>query len=299
MLSLPADRQPAPESAGPSPGGVRRSASGRLDLEFHSDPDGRTYLHRQFANHPFHICRAQYHDSDRPGLATLYLQSCSGGLYEDDRLDIRLVAGEGAEAHVSTQSATVVHSMPRGSAEQRAAIESRTASYIEYLPDPQILFPGSRCRSSIDVKLAPGAVALVSDAFLAHDPAGAGATFSAYMSRISISDSSGALLSVDRLEIEGGRFQVSQPGTFGQYGAQGSMVIASADVLPQSLAIELGGLSFPTADSVSGVSLLPKSAGMIVRVLARDGAALKQAMHLVWCAARVAIKGAPPHERRK
>jgi urease accessory protein UreH len=44
---------------------------------------------------------------------------------------------------------------------------------------------------------------------------------------------------------------------------------------------------------------LPKSAGLIVRVLAADGAALKRVMASAWSIARTVLKGAPPTERRK
>ena len=137
--------------------------SGRLDLAFAADGDSRTYVQRQYASYPFHVCRVHYHDKDHPGLATLYVQSCSGGIYEDDRLDLTLSTAQGAEAHVSTPAATVVHSMSAGSAIQRVRIACEGGSYLEYLPDPQILFPGSRCRSEIAVRLSGDAVALVSD----------------------------------------------------------------------------------------------------------------------------------------
>ena len=140
----------------------RRLIHGRLDLEFASDPEARTYLAHQYANHPFHVCRVQFHDSDLPGLATLYMQSCSGGVYEDDRLDIRIVGRACAEAHISSQSSTVVHSMPSGWAQQHARIEAQNRSYLEYLPDPQILFPNSNCSSTISVCVASDATALVS-----------------------------------------------------------------------------------------------------------------------------------------
>ncbi|MGB3022584.1 MAG: urease accessory protein UreD, partial [Methyloceanibacter sp.] len=130
----------------------RRLVSGRLELEFAAAPDGRTYLRRQFASYPFHVCRVQFQDRDIPDLATLYVQSCSGGVYEDDRLKLALAAGENAKAHVSTQAATVVHSMPTGRAEQIVRLDCAHGSYLEYLPDPQILFPGSSCRSAISVR---------------------------------------------------------------------------------------------------------------------------------------------------
>ena len=79
----------------PRPAVGRRLVSGRLDLAFAADGDGRTYLQRQYASYPFHVCRVHYHDKDHPGLATLYVQSCSGGIYEDDRLDLTLATAAG------------------------------------------------------------------------------------------------------------------------------------------------------------------------------------------------------------
>ena len=188
--------------------------SGRLDLAFAADGDSRTYVQRQYASYPFHVCRVHYHDKDHPGLATLYVQSCSGGIYEDDRLDLTLSTAQGAEAHVSTQAATVVHSMSSGSASQRVRIACEGGSYLEYLPDPQILFPGSRCRSEIAVRLSGDAVALVSDSFLTHDPAGRDGMFSAYFSEIIIEDETGKSLAIDRLKINGRAFRDVLPRDF-------------------------------------------------------------------------------------
>ena len=91
------------------------------------------------------------------------------------------------------QAATVVHSMPLGSASQRVRIQCEGGSYLEYLPDPQILFPGSRFRSEVVVRLSGDAVALVSDSFLTHDPAGGDDMFASYFSEIVIEDETGRL----------------------------------------------------------------------------------------------------------
>ena len=277
----------------------RGLVSGRLDLAFAADGDDRTYLQRQYASYPFHVCRVHYHDKDHPGLATLYVQSCSGGIYEDDRLDVTLSMAQGAEAHVSTQAATVVHSMPQGSAAQYVRIDCDVGSYLEYLPDPQILFPGSRCRSKIAVRLSGDAVALVSDSFLTHDPAGRDGRFVAYFSEILIEDQAGKTLAVDRLKIDGGAFANSCPGISGRYATQGTLIIAGLDLASRDLAGELDKTRLDRGEAVIGFSQLPNSAGLLVRVLAADGAALKFALHQAWCAARLALKGSIPVERRK
>ena len=282
-----------------SAGVGRRLVSGRLDLEFAADADARTYLRRQYARYPFHVCRVQFQDNDIPGLATLYIQSCSGGLYEDDRLDVTLAAREHAEAHVSTQAATIVHTMPVGSAQQRVRIHCDTGSYLEYLPDPQILFPGSSCRSAISIRLCQHAIALVSDSFLQHDPTGRDGAFSTYFSEIIIENALGEALAIDRLQIDGWAFQASCPGISGSFAAQGILVLAGLDLSPRAISHELQKIKLAYGEAAIGSSQLPKSAGMLVRVLAADGAALKRAMHMVWCAARVALKGSLPVERRK
>jgi urease accessory protein len=273
--------------------------SGRLELEFAADADGRTFLQRQYASYPFHVCRVHYHDKDHPGLATLYVQSCSGGIYEDDRLDVTLATAQGAEAYVSTQAATVVHSMVSGSASQRMRIECAVGSYLEYLPDPQILFPGSRCRSEIAVRLSGNAIAVVSDSFLCHDPAGRNEMFSAYHSEIVVEDESGQPLAVDRLKIDGNAFAKSCPGISGCYAAQGTMIVTGLDLSDSTVVGELQKIKLDRDEAVIGFSQLPNSAGVLVRVLAADGAALKLALHQAWCAARLACKGSTPVERRK
>lgn len=286
--------------AKPSLGTGRRLVSGRLELEFAADADRRTYLRRQYASYPFHVCRVHYHDREHPGLATLYVQSCSGGVYEDDRLTLSLSTAEGAEAHVSTQAATVVHAMPSGSARQCTRIQCEGASYLEYLPDPQILFPGSRFQSEIYVRLRGSAVALVSDAFLSHDPAAKGEVFSSYYSEIIVKDETGeSLLAVDRLKIDGQTFRHSCPGVSGSFAAQATMIVAGLDFSSSAVGVELQKIRLDRDVGMIGFSHLPNSAGLIVRLLAPDGAALKRALHRVWCAARLALKGSLPGERRK
>ena len=277
---------------------TRRLVSGRLDLEFAADADARTYLRRQYAGYPFHICRVQFQDRDIPDLATLYIQSCSGGVYEDDRLDFNLAVREHAQVHVSTQSATIVHTMPAGSAEQGVRIECEAGSYLEYLPDPQILFPGSSFRSGIRVRLCGNAVAVISDSFLRHDPTGKDGMFSAYSTEILIENSAGSALAIDRLKIDGG-FQPSRPGILGSFAAQGTLMIACLHPLPSATFEELLKVRLAEGEAAIGVTELPKNAGMLVRVLAVDGAALKRAMQMVWSAARLALKGSRPMERRK
>lgn len=263
------------------------------------DANGRTYLRHQYADYPFHVCRLQFHDPALPGLATLYIQSSSGGVYENDRLAVLITADEAAQAHVTTQAATIVHSMPSGQAEQRVAIDCKQKSYLEYLPDPQILFPGSAFVSRIVARLGENATALVSDGFLQHDPDGAGEEHVDYGSEIVIEDVSGEVLAIDRLRIHGNILGRNIPGVTGVFAAQSTFVVAWRSDSYDLLLNELRGIDFNYREAVIGSTQLPKSAGILVRLLATDGAALKRAQHLVWSSIRTALTGHPPSERRK
>lgn len=63
---------------------------------------GRTFLQHQRVPYPFHITRPHALDAKRPDIATLILQSASGGLYDGDQLTLNIVAGEGTLAHVTS-----------------------------------------------------------------------------------------------------------------------------------------------------------------------------------------------------
>jgi len=185
------------------------------------------------------------------------------------------------------------------SAAQNVCTRLGVGSYLEYLPDPQILFPGSRCRSAIRVAVGGDGIALISDSFLQHDPAGKDGAFSDYCSEIVVETVDGEVLAIDRFKVGGGAFQGKQPGVSGAFGAQGTLVVAGRSLPVAGIADELRTIRLDYAEAAIGASQLPKSAGMLVRVLAADGAALKRSMHLAWGAMRLALKGSSPAERRK
>jgi urease accessory protein UreH len=110
--------------SGPAPSARGKS---RLELTFTRAKGESSYLSHQYASHPFHVCRAQYLDRAPSGLASLYIQSSAGGLYEGDRLEIAISAEAGAQAHVTTQASSIVHRSRGPAAHQDVALRSETA----------------------------------------------------------------------------------------------------------------------------------------------------------------------------
>jgi urease accessory protein len=276
-----------------------RRTKGRLELVFAPDAEGRSYLNRQFACYPFHVCRVQYLDADQPHMASLYLQSSAGGLFAGDELDVSIACEANAMAHVTTQASTIVYGMPDGEACQRTTIEVSDGGFLEYLPDPMIMFPQSRLHNRLSLKLASNATAIVVDAFLSHDPGGADQPFGLYSSETEISDGTGRRLVLDRFHTSGADCRAGKVGVMDGYGMQATILAASTAVSPQSLLEALRHELGDTPAVYGAASTLPNGCGAWVRLLADDGATLKEAVTKLWMALRHGITGQVPALRRK
>jgi len=277
----------------------RPSTPARAELVFARDGDGVSFLARQYAAYPFHLCKVHRYADDPPGMATMYLQSVSGGIFRHDDLALRLSAGAGAEAHVTTQAATIVHAMDEGEACQGVAIEADAGAFLEYLPDPMILFAGSRLRARLAIRADESAAVVAGDSFLLHDPANAGGMFDRLASEATIADPRGRVLVRDRFTISGRDLQERLPGLNGEYLAQGALYVVQRrrpqPEIVRALARALDGITGVYA----GASALPGGCGAWARFLAADGAALKAATAAAWSAAREALTGRRPAVRRK
>ena len=201
---------------------IENDQRGRAEVDFARDPSGRTYIRRQYVSYPYHICRPLTFAGDPPGMATLYLQSCAGGIFQEDRLVERIAAGPGAAAQVTTQAATIVHSMDRGPASQQVSIDAAPDAFVEFLPDPFILFPRARFASDVCVRADETATVLLSDSFIGHDPQCGGAAFDSYRGTLTIEDRTGAMLARDRFRVTGSAMRAATPGITGAFATQGS-----------------------------------------------------------------------------
>jgi urease accessory protein len=275
------------------------AAAEQASLVFARAPDGRTFIARQRVGYPFHITRPFYLDRAPAGLLTLYLQSVSGGIYQDDRLAMRLHAEADAQAQVTTQAATIVHTMPRGEAAQSLAIRAEAGAYLEYWPDPLILFPDARLASALDVVVDERATVLLCDAFTQHDPAAAGRRFAWLKGESRISRPNGRLLALDRFAISGDRVQEQARAGQGDYPAQATVMAihgaGPADALVDALRQGLGEID----GLYAGASALPAGCGAWARLLAPDGLILRAGLDAAWASLRRCITGAEPGVRRK
>lgn len=253
-------------------------------------------LSQQVVPYPFHITRPFRMYPERPDIATLYLQSASGGLYRADRLNLDITAKPGSWAHVTTQSATVVHDTGAFAARQDTRLAIADDAVLALHPDPMILFPGSALDLDTHIVLGPDARALVSEGFASHDPSGMSRPFSRITLSLRIDAQDGRILVNERSSLDGAAL-AGPASPMGAYAAYGSMVILGRlDGRPDIAALQAAAEG---TGCLCGASPLPNAAGLAVRVLARNGGALSTGMDAVFAVAFAALFGLAPARRRK
>jgi urease accessory protein len=271
-----------------------------LELHFKASPDGRTFIARQYADYPYHVCKAQYLDDSPAGMATLYLQSCSGGLFEGDRLNFTVRAGARTGVHLTSQASTIVHSARgKGKAVQRGTIIAMPGSLVEYFPDPAILFPNSRLETRLDLQLEKGASVLVSESFLLHDPSCKGGVPAFLDSTLNATLSDGTLIARDRMRIEEHAWNADRAGVFGQWKCYGVILVLTSEVSCSKLCSEIRGAIASIGNVYAGASMLSGARGVCIRFLGHEAVPLKAAMTAAWKATRKLLSGSEPAVRRK
>ena len=99
--------------------------------------------------------RALYCDEGMPELAHVFVITTTGTVLQGDRFALDVSVGEGAHAHVTTQSATKIHSMDANYAAQTQTFSLADGAYLEVLPDPLIPHREARYIADTRIIIAP------------------------------------------------------------------------------------------------------------------------------------------------
>ena len=264
----------------------------KIDLDFGVSPAGRTYLARQFVRYPCHLTRPFYLDREPAGLATLFLQSVSGGLYDREELNGRIRVAPDAHAHVTTQASTIVH---RGrSIRQTMTLDVAAGGFLAFTPDAAILYVGVDIMQRTVVRCRPGAHVVLIDSVTTHDPYRRGGGLHRWRNEIDIQDGGGHAYVDRQILTAGGLVYALGPDT--RYRAMASVYLLGP-CYGEAAAATLRVMLSPHADIYAGVGRLPD--GVIVRGLAESGSALTVIHDTCFGVGFASVFGCTPAQRRK
>jgi urease accessory protein len=275
----------AAEASAPS----ERGREAQVTLNFACTREGRTWLSRQRAAYPFHVGRTLAIRSSPERMAMVYLQCCSGGLFENDDVRLQIEAESGALAQVCTSAATIVHSMRSTQARQHVNLTAHPGSHLEYLPESLILFPEAHLISSIDVQLHPGSCVMAGETVLGHDFQGRNRSFDRMQSALTVRSERGALLMRDRWTVSGDQLARRLPGIVGPHRAQGTLFVLHRDGDSESLLEHMHDVLPEHPQLYIGISRLPNRCGVMVRALSGDEPLLRMTLHKLRDAARMLL----------
>lgn len=257
-----------------------------------------TRLLSDYAKVPYHLTGTL--DGDPvPGLTTLCLQEPTGGVAQGDRHRLDVTARGDARAHLTTQSATKVHSMRANYAHLDATLTAGANSHLEYLPGPTILNEDARCLQTTRVELTESASVIVGDVVVPsglsdHEPF----SFDHYYSRLEVRCDD-RLICVDTVDLEPVERRPRDPATVGEYDVLGTLYVLAPSEDAESLSDAVYERLRAVDRTESGASELAYGAGVTVRILGHRSADVTGAMTAAWDETRKTIFGVgAPTDRR-
>ena len=277
-------------------GAVGKSGFLRLGFERRDD---RTILADLESRAPYLAQRALHCDEALPDMAWLFTITTAGCVLQGDRLALEVTLGPGAKAHVTTQSATKIHSMDANYAHQTQSFTLGEGAYLEFLPDPLIPHRQARFANETRIVIDPSASMLCSEIVQPgrkhhHPDECFGATLLSLAT--SAARPGGQPLFSEKLVIEPLRFAMRQSGVMDGFDVFGNVILCTPPDVAERVHARIGAEVDHDAGVAFGACRLPNDAGLIFKVLGRETAQVRAKVREFWEVARHEITGAaiPP-----
>jgi urease accessory protein len=241
---------------------------------------------------PFMAQRVLYPERAVPDLAWLFIITTTGCVLQGDRLALEVSLGAGARAHVTTQSATKVHTMDANYAAQTQHISLADGAYLELMPDPLIPHRRARYLSDTRISLDETATLLYSEILQPgrkhhHPDECFGATVLSLATTATRPD--GRLLFAEKLLIEPKQRPLRQTGVMGPFDVLANVILLA----PRDKADRVDARVDAAVDLKRGLAYgacrLPNDAGLIFKVLAHETAPVKAKVREFWAIVREEI----------
>ena len=270
----------------------RHPVEGILQLALRRSGE-RTVLYDCYARTPLRVLRPLYLDDT--GMAYLYLLNPCGGVVGGDTYTLHITLDTGAQAYVTTPSATQLYATLHTPAEQHIDFTLNQGCVLAYCPEQTIPFANAAFRQRMTVRLGRDAFAFLGD-ILAPGRVARQETFAyrEYDSRLRVETlCDGEVRLFDHMCLQPQQNPLSCIGIMEDYDYLGVFyALPGSGAIDPSLADRLHEALAQRPDLVGSASTLPHG-GLAVRLLGRHHTPVRQALHAVWDLTRQALFGQP------
>lgn len=235
----------------------------RLKME---DRIGKTVPGNVYFEGAFKVMRPIYHDDS--GQACYYLLNPGGGYLDGDRYSMHISLEEHARLTLTTQSSTKVYKTPRSFAYQENHITLKSGSYLEYFPDPLIVYRDGCFKQKTVIHMDREATLIYTDIITpGWSPDGEQFSYKMIQQMTEIFVN-GELMVYDHLKLSPTAQRFSAMGGMDGFTHLGSMIVVSPNM--QNHLIESIYKQLSSSKTVRiGISALPIP-GFSLRILANN-----------------------------
>lgn len=236
----------------------------RLDVE---ERYGKTVAENVYFQGALKVMRPVYHDES--GQACYYILNPGGGYLDGDCYKVQISLKEQARLTLTTQSATKVYKTPNTPAYQITEIFLQAGSYLEYIPDPLIMYRHARYKQKNVVRMEKGATFLYSDIITpGWSPDGEQFSYDKLqlINEIYIDDE---LVTFDHIKLNPAEQNMEAIGFMEGYSHLGSMIVVGEQTTTDLLDRLFNAISTNDMEYKVGLSMLPVK-GFTLRVLANS-----------------------------
>jgi urease accessory protein len=255
---------------------------GVVEIVFTAGDNGVTNVSHQYARPPFHLMSDLHYDEQLKNLSTLYIQNPSGGVTQGDRHKIDVKVQSEAQANVTTQSSTKVYGMEKNLASSFTEILVNKDGYLEFIPDPTILYKNSRFFKNLRVTLEQGSTLLFSDIVvpgrLARDEF---FEFDKYQSKVNISYDNKNILTNNYI-LNPESVEPDRNGLMKGFRVFGTMYIISNRFESGKLNSQIYNCVDQLDKITAATSVLPYDNGITLEVLGETAQGVQNAINHAW-----------------
>jgi urease accessory protein len=253
----------------------------------------RTVLYDCYARTPLRVLRPLYLDDT--GMAYLYILNPCGGVVGGDTYTLHITLDSGAQAYVTTPSATQLYATLSTPAEQHIDLTLNPGTVMAYFPEQTIPFANAAFRQRMTVRLGRDAFAFLGD-ILSPGRSARQETFAyrEYDSRLRVETlDDGEVRLFDHMRLQPQQDPLSCLGLLETYDYLGVFyALPGSGAIDPSLADRLHDMLVHCSDLVGSASTLPYG-GLVVRLVGRHHTPVRRALHTAWDLTRQVLFGQP------